>query len=105
MSDPRRPTKTTPDYIRNGRLICTRNCAGSYTHTDRNFNRWLIERTYEPDSGDPSGTIAGDKPTGFWTYRRDNRAPDDIFCTKAEAIENLQIGLYGAYTRGLDYNR
>lgn len=57
----------------------TKNTSGSYSYTDSRNRTWIIEKIYDDL-----------KDTGFWTYRLDYGYPDDMFCTKKEALIALQ---------------
>lgn len=106
MNDPRRPTKTSPDYIRNGKLICERWGSGRYVHNDSRFNRWWIEQIpQETAEGRTFTNPSGKNPNvGMWIFYRDGSYPDDIFWTKRDAVRALQTMVYGEYTTEPSYN-
>jgi hypothetical protein len=84
-------------YVKNGRLVIKRRTVGIYSHEtggrawgSNKFTTWIIERI-EADTADGQKNASA----GLWTYRREDGYPDDLYCTKREAVRSLQTLLYG----------
>ena len=94
-------------YVKKGRLIVKRQCAGYYEHEtggkafgkNNQFTRFTITQfsDYAVD-GQRNGSA------GLWTYYRDGGSPDVIFQTKSEAVRELQVELYGESSLDPDEN-
>lgn len=94
-------------YVKNGRLVVKRHCAGYYEHEtggkafgpNNKFTRFTITQfSQHAVDGQRNGSA------GLWTYYREGGSPDVIFMTKAEAVRELQVELYGAASLDADEN-
>ncbi len=63
-------------------LKTQRQSSGSYQYIHFDGTVFIIERMYHWDTC---------KPTGLWTFRDANGSANDIFFSKREAIEALEV--------------